>query len=94
MRKIMSKEVTKTVVKAAKMVVVDGLPVAEPIQDEVLLGNVSLESAQRILTKKHGKGVTVFDVAADTNVYEMEVERFIELADLKEEDEQLAAELA
>jgi hypothetical protein len=83
MRKVMSKEVTSTTVKIAKMEMVGDQPQAKWLPDEVLLGNVNLEKAQKEVTKKHGQGVTVFEVTADTKVYEMEVEKFIELASVK-----------
>lgn len=84
MRKMMTKEVTKTTVKLAKMEMVNGLPQAIKMEDEILLGNVSLEKAQKEITKKHGAGVTVFEVAADTTLYEMAVEDFIKQAAVKE----------
>jgi Histone-like Protein p6 len=85
MRKVMTKEVTTTKVILAKMKMVEGQPVATALEDEILLGNVSLEKAQGFATKKHGAGVTVFEVVADTKVYEMSVEDFIKHASVKEE---------
>jgi len=89
-RKMMTKEVTKTIVKLAIMELVNGEPTARKLEDEVLLGNVSLESAQKTLNKKHGQPVTVFGVEADTKVYEMSVEEFLEYASEKQpvEEEQ------
>ena len=81
-RKMMTKEVTKTTVKLGRIAMVDGTPKVEHLADEVLLGNVSMERAQSLMNKKHGI-VTVFEVVPETNVYEMAVEKFIELADLK-----------
>lgn len=87
MRRMMTKEVTKTTVKLAKMVTENGLPKAEPMEDEILLGNVSLEKAQKAISKKHGAGVTVFAVEVDTSTYEMDVEEFIKVATLKVAEE-------
>lgn len=87
-RKMMTKEVTTTLVKASKMVVENGLPSAQPLEEKTLLGNVSLEQAQRIMEKEHGKGVLVFEVQADTKTYEMSVEEFIKVATLKAEEKQ------
>lgn len=81
-RKMMTKEVTKTTIKLGRIVMVDGTPKVEHLSDELLLGNVSMERAQFLMNKKHGI-VTVFEVVPETNVYEMAVEKFIELADLK-----------
>jgi len=83
MRKMMTKEVTKTTVKIAKMEVKDGLPVATSLEDEILLGNVSQEKAQKAITKKHGSNVTVFETTPTTDVYEMSVEEFIKNANVK-----------
>lgn len=89
MRKMMSKEVTKTAVKIAKMIVDGkGMPKAEPLQDEVLIGNVSLEKAQKEINKKFpGQAVTVFAVEPSTEVYQMAVEDFIKHATLKVDGE-------
>jgi hypothetical protein len=87
----MTKEVTTTTLKLAKMEMVEGTPTAVSLPNEVLLGNVSLEKAQSFATKKHGAGVTVFEVTADTKTYEMSVEDFIKYASLKEE--QIEAEI-
>jgi hypothetical protein len=86
MRKMMTKEVTSTTVKIAKMEMVDGLPQAITLPNEVMLGNVSVERAQKEVTKKHGAGVTVFEVLPETTVYEMAVEDFIKLAVVKVEE--------
>lgn len=83
MRKTLTKEITSTTVRIAKMVITDGQPTAEQLPDEVLLGNLDQEKAQKEITKKHGAGVTVFGVEADTKVYEMSVEKFLEHATLK-----------
>lgn len=82
-RKMMTKEVTKTTVKLAKMVNENGVPKAEALEDEILLGNVTLEKAQKEIVKKHGASVTVFGVEPDTTLYEMPVEEFIKIATVK-----------
>lgn len=89
MRKMMTKEVTKTTVKIAKMVAdAKGMPKAEQLPDEVLIGNVSLEKAQKEINKKYaGQAVTVFGVEPATEVYQMAVEDFIKHATLKGDNE-------
>jgi hypothetical protein len=84
-RKTMTKEVTSTTVKVAKMVMVEGSPKAETLPDEILIGNVTLENAQKHVSKKMGAGVTVFAVEPKTDVYEMSVEEFIKVATLRVE---------
>lgn len=87
MRKMMTKEVTKTNVKVGKLEMVDGQPQAVALPDEIILGNVSLEKAQKQLNKKYGEPVTVFSVEPDTTIYEMAVEDFIAHATIKEPKE-------
>lgn len=78
MRKTMKKEVTKTTVKIARMVVGEnGLPEAQKLDDVIMIGNVSVEKAQKQVNKDFNFPVTVFGVEADTEVYEMAVEDFI-----------------
>lgn len=84
-RKMMTKEVTKTVVKVGKLEMVDGQPHATQLPDETIIGNVSMEKAQKLMNKKYNEHVTVFSVEPDTTVYEMEVEEFIKLASVKEQ---------
>lgn len=89
MRKLMTKEVTTTTVTLAKMEMVEGKPVAVELPSEIIIGNVTLEKAQKIVNKKYGQSVTVFTVVADTQTYEMEVEQFIQLASIKVEQTEL-----
>lgn len=84
MRKMMTKEVTTTSVKVAKIELVEGMPSAVSLPDETLLGNVSIEQATKAMVKKHGQGISVFEVQPNTVVYEMSVEEFIQLASVKE----------
>jgi hypothetical protein len=62
----------------------NGSPVINKLPDEVFLGSISLEKAQRILNKKYGMPVTIFEVSANTLIYEMPVEEFIKYASVKE----------
>lgn len=80
MRKIMKKEVTTTTVTIAKMEMIGGQPQAITLPDEIILGNVTLEKAQKIVNKKYGQPITVFKVSANTQMYEMPVEDFIKVA--------------
>lgn len=84
MRKMMSREVTKTTIKLAKMVIENGAPSVVTLEDKIVLGNVSHESAQKLVTKEFGQGVTVLSVEADTVSYELPVEEFIQIATPKE----------
>ena len=86
-RKMMTKEVTKTTIKLGKIEMVEGSPTVVRLADEIVLGNCNAERAQKLMNKKHGV-VTVFEVIPDTNVYEMEVEKFIELATLKDTEKE------
>lgn len=84
-RKMMTKEVTHTLVKSANMIVGEnGLPTVEPVEDQVFIGNVSVGHAQRLINKKFPDSKPkVFSVEPTTEVYEMPVEEFIKLATKK-----------
>ena len=84
-RKMMQREVTTTFVKVAMIEIVDGEPKLVELPEEELVGNVSLEFAQRKLNKKYGQPVTIIELFADTKVYEMPLEDFIKHATIKEE---------
>lgn len=84
MRKMMTKEVTTTTFKIAKIEIQDGEPVIVELPSETLLGNVSMEKAQREINKKYGYPVTILSLSANTLIYEMPVEEFIKIATLKE----------
>jgi hypothetical protein len=93
MRRKMSKEVTKTTVKVARTIQGEnGLPQVEQLEDVILLGNVDSEKAQKLVQKRFDFPVTVYAVQADTEIYEMDVEKFIELAELKVPEESVQAE--
>jgi hypothetical protein len=88
MRKMMTKQITKTDVKIARMLVEDGTPKAIELPNKVILGNVSLEKAQRIIDKEYrGLNVIVLEVNPNTFNYELEVEKFMEIATIKGEEE-------
>ena len=84
MRRMMTREVTKTTVTSAKMDLVDGMPVAVPLPDQVFVGNVKMDKAQKEMNKLYDHPVTVLKVVAETETYEMPVEEFIKLATIKE----------
>ena len=87
-RTMLTKEVTTTTVTVAKMEMVEGKPQAISLPEEILLGNVSLEKAQKVLNKKYGQAVTVFGVSANTEKYEMPVVEFIKVATIKVETQE------
>jgi hypothetical protein len=87
MRKLMTKEVTSTIVKVAKIDMVDGSAQVVELPSIILLGNVDSEKAQKIVAKQLGVGVSVLSVEADTKVYELEVTEFIKIARLREAGE-------
>jgi hypothetical protein len=87
MRKLMTKEVTSTIVKVAKIDMVEGSAQVVELPSIILLGNVDLEKAQKVVAKQLGAGVSVLSVEADTKVYELEVTEFIKIARLREAGE-------
>lgn len=91
-RKMMTKEVTKTTVTVARIQNENGelkTVVLPPIE---VVGNVSVESAQRLLKKNYDFPVTVTGVQAETTTYEMPVEEFIKVATIKPPKESEAKE--
>lgn len=91
-RQTLVREVTKTTAQVAKVEIVNGEAVAQRIEDQILIGNVDAEKAQRQLSKKLGFPVTVVKVEPDTRKYSMPVELFLEHAtpvadDAVEEDD-------
>ena len=89
MRKMITKEVVVTNLKMATLEIQEGKPVAVPLPDESILGNVTLEKAQKIMSKRFAN-VTVFEATTQTKVYEMELTKFLEQATLKVEDKEEA----
>jgi hypothetical protein len=87
--KMVTREITSTTIKVADMQIENGQPVAVALPDEVLIGNVTLEKAQKELNKKYGRTVTVFGLTVNTHSYEMPVETFLEFATIKTEQEEL-----
>lgn len=79
----MTKEVTKTTVRVARIDVTDGEPKAVELEPIILLGNVDAERAQKAVTKQVGAGAQVLSVEADTQVYELPVTEFLKIAKLK-----------
>jgi hypothetical protein len=82
-RKMMTKEVTMTTIKAAKIVVKNGEVQAINQEPVTLLGNVSMEKAQKRCNKFFGEPMTILEVIADTITYEAPVEEFLKIAKIK-----------
>jgi hypothetical protein len=83
MRKMMTKEVTMTTVKPAKIEMVDGIACLKNLEPVTLLGNVRAEKAQKEVNKFFGEPVTILELIADTITYEMAVEDFIKIATIR-----------
>jgi len=84
----MTKEVTSTTIKLAKVTVNDmGLPVVEEMEPVIVLGTWSKDKAQKYVNKNHGLGITVFGLDVLTSVYKMKVTDFIKVAELVSEND-------
>ncbi|HWI49887.1 MAG TPA: hypothetical protein VNU45_16870 [Rummeliibacillus sp.] len=81
--KMMQREVTSTNVEYAQLKVVEGQPEVSK-ETKVLVGNVDAEKALKILTKELGSGVTILSTEVDSQIYEMPVDDFIQMATIKE----------
>lgn len=84
-RRMLTRKVTFTTVKVAKLVRENGVTEAIDLPDEVLIGNRSVEQAQKQMNKKYEDQVQVMEVQADTKEYEMPIEEFIKQATVKED---------
>lgn len=87
MRKDIIREVTSTVVSLAKVTKVDGAIETENLEDEVLVGSITLDRAQKDMVKKHGVGTMVLNVEPKTEHYKMPVTDFMKYGTLVEKDE-------
>ena len=83
-RKTMTREVTKTTITVAKMEMKKGNPVAVPLPNRTFIGNINVEKAQRLIEKDYNYQVTVLEVNPNTKIYEMSIEQFIEMANVKQ----------
>lgn len=93
MRKDIIREVTSTVITLAKVTKVDGQLVTENLEDETVVGSVSIERAQKEAVKKHGAGTMVLSVEPKTEHYSMPVLDFMKHGTLVIKDEQQEAQL-
>jgi hypothetical protein len=84
--KMMQREVTFTKVEYAHLKVVEGQPTVTK-ETMVFAGNIDEEKALKFLTKDVGSGVTVLSTEVDSQIYEMPVTDFIQLATIKKEKE-------
>jgi Cu/Ag efflux protein CusF len=75
-RKMMTKEITKTTVRIAKLTVENGEAKMVKLPEETLVGNVKQEAAQKQLNKKYGEPIAILEIFAETTVYEAPVEEF------------------
>ena len=88
--KMMTKEITKTTVKLAKLTVENGQPKMHHLPNEILLGNVKQETAQKLLNKKYDQHIHILEIFAETTVYELPVEEFLKVAKVREPKEETA----
>lgn len=84
MRKMITREVTSTTIKLGKMELVDGEVKAVTLPDLEVFGNVNLERANRIVSKKYDEPLTVLQVIPKVVTYEMPLDDFVANATIKE----------
>jgi hypothetical protein len=82
-RKMMTKEITKTTVRIAKMQVENGEVKIVKLPEETLVGNVKQETAQKLLNKKFGEPIAILEIFAETTIYEAPVEEFLKIATIR-----------
>lgn len=87
MRKMMQREVTYTTAQLVRMKMVDGEVTAEVLEPVTLIGNLSVEQAQREINKRSEfkeNPAQVVGVEANTQLYELPLDVFLEHATVKE----------
>lgn len=82
------RSVTSTRIKSAKIDYVDGKSQSVDLPDEVVIGNVKKEKAQKLIAEKHGDRAVLMELKTDTHEYEMPVKDFIEVASVVEPQEE------
>jgi hypothetical protein len=93
MRKLMTKEVTTTIIKSGKILIdKDGSPIVQSMPELTKLGEFSRPKAQKLINKEYGLGVSIYSIETKTQVYEMEVEEFIKIAKIRGENEETSEE--
>jgi hypothetical protein len=83
-RKMMTKEITYTTVRIAKMHVENGEVKIVKLPEETLVGNVKQEAAQKMLNRKFGEPVAILEIFSNTTVYELPVEEFLKIATIRQ----------
>jgi len=84
MRKTMTKEVTFTRFKMAKMEIVDGKAVTVELGEKELLGKWPNAKLRKEVYKTAGLGVIPYDITITTAVYKMDIETFLKHATFEE----------
>lgn len=82
MRNKFSRTLATSTIKAYKLVVKDGKPVAEPLDDVVIAGKASEKEALKAVQKVYGKtsGVAIGSIEVAEDLYEISVEDFLKYA--------------
>lgn len=87
MRKDMRKLVRLTEIKSARIQMVDGEPVAEKLDDEIVFGTYDMEKAQRHMEKLYNDNkVTVLEITHKKIQYKAMVKDFMEIAEIVNEE--------
>lgn len=88
-RRVMTREVTQTKIKVAKLVVENGVPVVKDMDNVVVIGKRTKEWAERYVVREFGQGTVALDVETISNVYELPLEKFLEVATIKTKQTEL-----
>ena len=87
MRKFLTKEITFTHFNLSKMEIHGGVPTAVEMGTEKLLGNIKPEKVQKQMRKLYNdNSIIIYNHRVENVTYEMEIEKFIEVATPKEEN--------
>ena len=87
MRKMMSKEVTFTTLKIAKIEMLNGSATVVELPEEIIMGTISKDKAQKAVNKKHNSIITILSHTENSDIYEMSVEDFVKQAKIQTKQE-------
>lgn len=80
MRKNITRTLATSQISGYRVVIVDGKPAVEELPVLTVAGKATETSAQKELEKAYGKGVTVGKIDISEDMYEISVEKFLEVA--------------
>jgi hypothetical protein len=90
MRKFITKEIKKTTIEVVDIQIVDGAPVSKAVDPIKVMGAITMERANaKARNLYRGQMVAVIGLKEEVTVYQMPIEQFLELATIKEKEDEI-----